>query len=56
MKDYANLKHDEKPFCDDGMTVDEISRFCGEWLAGSLQKFCDECGQKIDWTEQEGRK
>lgn len=27
MKDYANLKHDEKPFCDDGMTVDEISRF-----------------------------
>lgn len=27
MKDYANLKHDEKPFCDDGMTMDEISRF-----------------------------
>ena len=27
MKDYANLKHDEKPFCDDGMTVDEITRF-----------------------------
>lgn len=27
MKDYANLKHDEKPFHDDGMTVDEITRF-----------------------------
>lgn len=21
-----------------------ISRFCGQWLAGRLQKFCDECG------------
>lgn len=32
-----------------------ISRSCGQWLAGRLQKFCDECGQKIDWTEQEGQ-
>lgn len=31
------------------------SRFCGQWIAGRLQKFCDECGQKIDWTEQEGQ-
>lgn len=27
MRDYTKFGYDEKPFCDDGMTVDEISRF-----------------------------
>ena len=28
-----------------------ISKVDGEWLAGKNQKFCDECGQALDWSE-----
>lgn len=28
-----------------------ISKMDGEWLAGRLQKYCDECGQALDWSE-----
>ena len=26
-----------------------ISRVDGEWIAGSLQNYCDDCGQKLLW-------
>ena len=42
MKDYANLKHDEKPFRDDGMTVDEITRFY-RGGGGQKQSLGDPC-------------
>lgn len=51
-------KQVEKPVRVEVASVEGIritSRFCGQWIAGRLQKFCDECGQKIDWTEQEGQ-
>lgn len=28
-----------------------ISRLDGDWLAGRLQKYCDECGQALDWSD-----
>lgn len=28
-----------------------LSRLDGEWLAGRLQKYCDECGQALDWSD-----
>lgn len=28
-----------------------ISKVDGEWLAGKNQKFCDECGQALDWSD-----
>lgn len=30
-----------------------ISRVDGEWVAGSLQGYCDDCGQRLDWSEEE---
>ena len=30
-----------------------ISKIDGEWVAGKNQKFCDECGQALDWSEVE---
>lgn len=30
-----------------------ISKVDGEWFAGKNQKFCDECGQAIDWSVEE---
>ena len=27
-----------------------ISKVDGEWLAGKNQKFCDECGKALDWS------
>lgn len=28
-----------------------ISNICGEWVAGKQQKYCDYCGQALDWSE-----
>ena len=28
-----------------------ISKLDGEWLAGRLQKYCDDCGQALEWGE-----
>lgn len=30
-----------------------ISKIDGEWCAGTFQKFCENCGQAIDWSEEE---
>lgn len=30
-----------------------ISRLDGNWIAGKLQKYCDECGQALDWSDYE---
>ncbi len=30
-----------------------ISKIDGEWVAGKNQKFCDECGQALDWSVEE---
>ena len=30
-----------------------ISRVDGEWIAGSLQGYCDDCGQRLDWSDKE---
>lgn len=32
-----------------------ISNLDGEWCAGSFDRFCRMCGQKIDWSEYCGR-
>lgn len=28
-----------------------ISKVDGKWVAGKNQKFCDECGKALDWSE-----
>ena len=28
-----------------------VSRLDGEWIAGRPQKYCDNCGQALDWSE-----
>lgn len=38
----------KKPHVDDGMRYCE----CGE-IINSYQRYCDSCGQKIDWTKGE---
>lgn len=30
-----------------------ISRLDGEWIAGRLQKYCDDCGQALGWRDTE---
>ncbi len=30
-----------------------ISRLDGEWIVGKTQKYCDECGQALDWGDNE---
>ena len=30
-----------------------ISKVDGEWVAGKNQKFCDNCGQALDWSDKE---
>lgn len=31
-----------------------VSRIENEWLAGRLQKYCDNCGQALDWSDTNG--
>ena len=28
-----------------------ISRLDGNWIVGRIQKYCDDCGQALDWRE-----
>ena len=28
-----------------------IARIDGKWIAGKLQKYCDNCGQALDWSD-----
>ena len=30
-----------------------IARIDGKWIAGKLQKYCDNCGQALDWGDTE---
>lgn len=30
-----------------------ISRLDGNWIAGRIQKYCDDCGQALDWRDTE---
>ena len=50
--DKANLTDFQTfhcPSCDKKI----ISRLDGEWIAGRLQKYCDNCGQALDWSDTE---
>lgn len=29
-----------------------ISKIDGEWIAGRRKKYCDHCGQAIDWSDE----
>lgn len=33
-----------------------ISNINGDWVAGRRQKYCDECGQALDWNKAENKK
>lgn len=35
------------PFCKNKI----ISRLDGKWTVGKPQKYCDECGQALDWSD-----
>lgn len=30
-----------------------ISKIYGEWIFGRKQSYCDDCGQKLDWSDNE---
>lgn len=30
-----------------------ISKIDGEWCGGTFDEYCDRCGQKIDWSDEE---
>lgn len=50
IKDTANLtdfKTFHCPICNKNI----VSRLDGEWIAGRPQKHCDDCGQKLDWSD-----
>lgn len=59
--EYKKLKERDKakePIIDSvaGMGGDEIRcPSCG-WAIGEKQKHCDGCGQRIDWSEEGGRR
>lgn len=36
------------PFCKNKI----ISRLDGKWTVGTPQKYCGECGQALDWSEE----
>lgn len=52
MEKSNNICFDE--FCCPSCKKRIISRLDGEWIAGKTQKYCDECGQAIDWSEDNG--
>ena len=50
IEDTANLtdfKIFHCPICNKRI----VSRLDGEWIAGRPQKYCDNCGQALDWSE-----
>ena len=50
IEDTANLtdfKTFHCPICNKKI----VSKLDGEWIAGRPQKYCDDCGQALDWSE-----
>ena len=47
IKSAAELQTFYCPTCEQVV----VSRIENEWLAGRLQKYCDNCGQALDWSE-----
>lgn len=49
LKKYVNITLEDFvcPVC--GKRI--ISKIKGEWISGRLQKYCDNCGQKLDWSD-----
>ena len=50
IEDTANLtdfKTFHCPICNKRI----VSRLDDEWIAGRPQKYCDNCGQALDWSE-----
>ncbi len=31
-----------------------ISKINGEWCCGTFNEYCDRCGQKLDWSDEDG--
>ena len=49
IEDTANLtdfKTFHCPICNKRI----VSRLDGEWIAGRPQKYCEDCGQALDWS------
>ena len=49
IEDTANLtdfKTFHCPICNKKI----VSRLDGEWIAGRPQKYCEDCGQALDWS------
>lgn len=32
-----------------------ISKIDGEWCGGTFNEYCDRCGQKLDWSDEDGK-
>ena len=47
IKSTAKLQTFYCPTCEQVV----VSRIENEWLAGRLQKYCDNCGQALDWRD-----
>jgi len=30
-----------------------ISKINGEWCCGTFNEYCDKCGQKLDWSDED---
>lgn len=44
---------DFQDFCCPSCNKKIITKIDGEWIAGRLQKYCDDCGQALDWSDTE---
>lgn len=47
---YVNYQDFLCPYCRNHI----ISKVDGNFIAGKQQQYCDKCGQKIDWSENNG--
>ena len=43
---FKSFDH-ECPCCESRI----ISKIDGDWIAGKMQRFCDTCGQALDWND-----
>lgn len=32
-----------------------ISKIDGKWCGGTFNEYCDRCGQKLDWSDEDGK-
>lgn len=32
-----------------------ISKIDGKWCGGTFNEYCDRCGQKLDWSDKDGK-